>query len=251
MVSPPDKNQGGVGSVFGGDRVVAGFARDGNAIGFCSAALFDEPPGQQQLTCAHYLSRRGPGGWSTINPFPRYCPWDIESGGAGIHMVFFSPLSYERVLATVPEAESCPTSPFVAGAPLPSSNLYRFDYTTSPPTVNLLSPEQSFVQGASGPIGGSGRRSEAARSPVVMSAASREQSSRRLVKTTDPASSLTRIATPSNSQSAADIGTTHQITSAVARPEPCERFKRSAASLRLSSNAPQAGWVQSAHLRKD
>jgi hypothetical protein len=85
---------------------------------------------------------------------------------------------------------------------------------------------------SAGVIGGSGRGSEAARFPVVMGAASREQSSRRLIRTaghlhptaavrasspTDSArtaghpSSLTRIATASNSQPTADIRTTHQV----------------------------------------
>ena len=78
MVSPPDKN---LGNVPQGGQVTVGFSRDGQSAGFCSSALFGDPPPQQVFTCAPYVSVRsgdGPTGWETSSPFPKICKQDPD-----------------------------------------------------------------------------------------------------------------------------------------------------------------------------
>ncbi len=157
MVTPSDKNQGSAGGVggFGGDEVRATFSRDGGAVVFCTGSVFGEPPSQLGFTCAPYLSRRGAGGWSTVNPLPSYCMYDPVEGESGMRMAWFAPQSFDRVAVAMPEFASCATSPLVAGAPLDSSNIYRGDLSADPSSFDdLLSPEPSSQIRAPAFLGG-------------------------------------------------------------------------------------------------
>jgi NHL repeat-containing protein len=136
MVSPPDKNQGSVGS---NSELKAGFSRDGEAVAFCSRSLFGDPPPQMTFICGAYLSRRGPEGWRTSSPFPPFCRIDYDSGTGGEFHAFLSPGSFERVAIDLPEFASCPIPPLDPAAP-PGVNLYREDLTTDPFSFDLLTP---------------------------------------------------------------------------------------------------------------
>jgi hypothetical protein len=141
MVSPPDKNQGGV---SGSDVEIRGaFSRDGQAAAFCTSALSGDPPSQQSYLCAPYLSRRGAGGWSTVNPLPPYCVYSPESHS--FSEAYLAPQSFDRIAFIIPEASSCATSPLVSGAPLPSINLYRGDLGTGSPNFDLLGVSPSAL----------------------------------------------------------------------------------------------------------
>ena len=163
MVSPPDKNQGSVAGQGnrGGEGVSGGFSRDGEAVGFCTASLFGEPAGQMSFTCAQYLSRRGPEGWTTKNPLPKFCASDAQTGEAEIFIgpryVLLAPESFQRFAFSSPEFADCPTAPLVDGAPLDSTNIYRGDLTSDPTEFHVLTPQQSGEIGSSmvWPMGGS------------------------------------------------------------------------------------------------
>jgi len=137
MVSPTDKNQGGL------DEHYLAISRDGNAAAYLAPALFGEPAGQQGFLAAPYLSRRGPEGWSTANPFPHYCPIDSSSGGQASQGVFLSP-SLDQALIRNPESAGCAIPPLDPAAPLApggiTNNLYREDLTASPAAYDLLAP---------------------------------------------------------------------------------------------------------------
>jgi hypothetical protein len=146
MTTPTDKNQGSA-----PDGTAVGFSRDGQGVAFCSTALFGEPAGQMSFTCAPYISRREPSGWTTSAAGPRYCPMDRDSREFGSAMgVSPSPESYDRLVVTVPEAETCPIPPLDPTAPLPSNNLYREDGTTDPFSYDLLTPNPTDVVGGQG-----------------------------------------------------------------------------------------------------
>jgi len=139
LVSPPGKNQGAI------DLALAAFSRDGNGAAFCTSAIFGEPPGQQTFACAPYISRRGPGGWNTSSPFPRYCNVDPEAHNLFGRMELRLSSDFRRVALEVPESRSCPIPPLDPAAPLPSVNLYREDLTSDPPGYDLLAPAPSVL----------------------------------------------------------------------------------------------------------
>lgn len=77
MVSPVDKGGGAVarpGGLFGGGEIQA--AAGGGALTFSSATSFADPAAAPPVS--QYLSRRGPGGWSTAN-----ISGPLEPGGYG------------------------------------------------------------------------------------------------------------------------------------------------------------------------
>jgi hypothetical protein len=164
MVSPPDKNQGslgGRGNTNGSEGVHASFSRDGQAVAFCASSLFGEPSGQLSNTCAQYISRRGPGGWTTVNPLPRFCASDPFTGNGGVFAgsrnVLLAPQSFDRYAMATPEFAGCEFYPLVTGAPADSYNAYRGDLSTDPISFDLLTPNQSSGIGQNQlyPIGGS------------------------------------------------------------------------------------------------
>jgi hypothetical protein len=158
MVSPTDKNQGGLG------RKYLAVSRDGNSAAYLAPALFGEPAGQQDFLEARYLSRRGPDGWSTANPFPHYCPIDPSSGtisspGTKSFQEIFLSQNFDQALISNPESAGCPIPPLDPAASLPpngaTNNLYREDLTASP-AYELLAPRLgSGSIGRSAYIGGS------------------------------------------------------------------------------------------------
>ncbi len=140
MVSPPDKNQGGVDQYL--EHPNADFSRDGNAAAFCTTALFGEPPGQMGFDCAPYISRRTPTGWQTTNPFPPYCPSD-RAGSKSLMRVLLSS-NFEYAALTFPETAACPIPPLDPAAPLNlSANFYRQDLTTTPSSYDLLTTKSN------------------------------------------------------------------------------------------------------------
>jgi len=147
MVSPPDKNQGGVGPV---EKLLAGFSADGQGAAFCVRNLFGEPPAQMSFACGTYVSTRGPDGWSTMTPSPPLCRYDLDSGRVGPQQVVLPTQTYQRAAVIVPEAADCATSPLDPAAPLPAANLYREDMGTDPLHFDLLTT-------APGPTGFSDR----------------------------------------------------------------------------------------------
>jgi hypothetical protein len=165
MVTPTDKNQGGAAGrgLFGGEEAVASVSMDGEAVAFCTGSLFGEPAGQFTGACSPYLSRRGPGGWTTATPTPRYCFFDPTGGAlAGQPTSMLSAQSFERIAAAIPEYAGCPLSPLLPGAALPSQNLYRIGLTGGSADLNRLNPNTTegavgvFFSGSLlGAIGGS------------------------------------------------------------------------------------------------
>ena len=146
MVTPPDKNQGSAAGVAGsttgqiGEDMRMGFSTDGSGVAFCTSSLFGEPPAQQSITCAPYLSRRQASGWNSKSPFPRYCGFDDGSSAKSTFTVAYSPRSYDRLALSVSESEACAFPPLDPAAPLPAQNFYREDLTTDPFAFDLLTP---------------------------------------------------------------------------------------------------------------
>jgi hypothetical protein len=160
MVTPTDKNQGGAAGRggFGGEEYLASVSLDGNAVAFCTASLFGEPPSHMNGACAPYISHRGDGGWSTMYPFPEFCQLDAVNGGQGGATGFLAPQSFDRIAVVVPDLASCPFSPLLPGASFPSPNLYRVDLTADPFGLDLLSPNSTAASPtgpALEPLGGS------------------------------------------------------------------------------------------------
>ena len=141
MVSPPDKNQGSAPR-----GVIAGPSRDGNAVAFCTSALFGEPAAQMSgISCAPYLSTRTPSGWQTGFPFPQVCVSDHDGNNktplsfGGVMDVVLSP-NFERAAVERFESEACPLPPLDPAAALPGANFYRQDLSADPFEFDLLSP---------------------------------------------------------------------------------------------------------------
>ena len=154
MVSPPDKNVGGVAQ--GAGSLNATFAADANAAAFCTTAVFGEPPAQMPKACAVYVSRRGPSGWQTTSPFPPFCRNDRADGiNDGAQDIFLSP-NLDRAFLAQPETEACPFPRLDPAAPLPAKNIYREDLTTDPFSFDLLAPNQNDapIPSTNSPIGG-------------------------------------------------------------------------------------------------
>ena len=138
MVSPPDKNQGGVDvSAFSN----AGFSEDGNAASICTGAIFGEPPAQMSFACAPYISRRTPSGWQTTSPFPAFCKFDRGEGLINEGVAYMYPSAdYTHAVINQPETAGCQYPPLDPAAPMPSLNLYREDLTGDPLAFDLLAP---------------------------------------------------------------------------------------------------------------
>jgi len=163
QVTPPEKNYTDAENLAGvttdGE---AGVSLDGNTIGFCTTALFGDPAGQMTNLCAHYISRRTPGGWQTANPFPAYCHADPTVGSEeGSLSVFPSP-DFSRAIIRRPESPGCPIPPLDPSAPLTPSggpaiahNLYLQDLLADPPGFQLLNPEPGGAAFGEGVQGGS------------------------------------------------------------------------------------------------
>src|SRR5262249_34583500 len=130
MVSPPNKNFGDAGLV--GDIV----ARDGQAIQYGMFTGFGDPPGQVGFISTSYFSLRSPDGWHTRLPFEPEC---ID------HSSETQPYAYspnlDRIVIKHHEIESCPIPSLDAAAPPNQNNVYLGDYSTDPPTFQLLTPQ--------------------------------------------------------------------------------------------------------------
>jgi hypothetical protein len=137
MVTPPEKNQGGAVQGIGSYPV---YSPDGNSAAFCTSAIFGEPPPQQVGACSPYVSRRGPGGWSTSAPFPRFCRNDRENGANQGRADYQLSPNFERAVIEQAELPGCPFPQLTPGAPSPARNMYRMDLTTSPFSYDLLAP---------------------------------------------------------------------------------------------------------------
>ena len=93
MVSPVDKNQGGLESTA---RLHDRLSRDGEAAAFSRPDPLRRarrPAGPP--VAAPYLSRRGPEGWQTADPFPPLLPAPTSTGeiGGSTRLRFLSPTS--------------------------------------------------------------------------------------------------------------------------------------------------------------
>jgi hypothetical protein len=166
MVTPQDKNYTDPNhGILTPDHM--GISTTGDAIGFCSSALFGEPAGQIYSFCAPYVTRRTSAGWKTSNPFPptcRYAPGDLNPDeslyGEGGERVYPS-ADYSRFVVKITESESCSIPPLDPAAPLVhgsvSSNLYRQSQEATPFSYDLLNPRsgaersdeaQNFIGGS-------------------------------------------------------------------------------------------------------
>jgi hypothetical protein len=146
MVTPLEKNYTDADNVAGFLRDgTAGVSLDGEAVGFCTTALFGEPSGQMPFICAAYLSRRGAGGWLTENPFPSYCHIEPLSGNTQGAQTIYPSADFSTFAVRAPESAGCPIEPLDPAAPLipgkHSYNLYRGDLSIDPPDYDLLSPQ--------------------------------------------------------------------------------------------------------------
>jgi NHL repeat-containing protein len=144
MVSPVDKNYTDVDNTIAKERVAV-ISLDGNAISFCTTALFGDPPGQQVGGCAPYVSRRAAAGWHTTNPFGAYCESspDFGQGEGGVVYALPSP-DLSHFVQQRGEAANCPVAPLSPNAPLNPGgweyNIYRQDASDDPTEHTLLDP---------------------------------------------------------------------------------------------------------------
>jgi hypothetical protein len=145
MVSPAEKNYGDADKVATYHPDVSGVSPDGNSVGFCTTALFGDPPGRMTQYCAPYMSRRTSSGWQTAHPFPEYCHIDPRSGVSGGRLnVSVSP-DFSHFVIKVSESSGCPGQPLDPAAPLDdnnpngvASNLYVEDPSSNPFSYHLL-----------------------------------------------------------------------------------------------------------------
>ncbi len=143
MVSPPDKNQGSLTIENLGHPYLA-VSRNGDSAAFEATSQFADPPGQLSYFEAFYMSRRGPQGWSTAVPFPRYCPYDPPSDSQNVLQNVFLSEDFDRAIVKQPESASCPFPLLDPAAPLwpggsITGNLYREDFGAGP-AYDLLTP---------------------------------------------------------------------------------------------------------------
>ena len=140
MVSPPDKNLGGADKAVATSLPQAAVSRDGEAVAFCTASLFGDPAAQQAGLCGAYVSRRGPGGWQTTSPLPRFCRVDPVTGVTGGVGASLSP-NFDRAAVSLFESPSCDIQPLDPAAPAVARNLYRQDLTADPFDFDLLATQ--------------------------------------------------------------------------------------------------------------
>jgi hypothetical protein len=163
MVSPPDKNYTGAQNRAVYEGTNAGVSPGGNAVGFCTTALFGEPPGRMTAFCAPYIAKRGAGGWQTTHPFPEYCYTDPISGIGGFKLTVYPNMDYSRFVVGKGESAGCPIPPLSPVAPLRpatdgggiTQNLYFEDPTTEPFSYDLMSPKLSYEAYPPRVVGGS------------------------------------------------------------------------------------------------
>jgi hypothetical protein len=158
MVSPPDKNLGSV------DRTPVdsywNISTDGNSVGFCTYSLFGDLPPQMTLFCGPYLSQRDVAGWTTKNPIPSYCRYDLNGDNSAGYAEIALSADHSRAAMLLPEFESCDRPPLVPGAFTPGRNLYK-ESLNGNPDYALMTPLKPWVVGleplvSSGyPVGGS------------------------------------------------------------------------------------------------
>jgi hypothetical protein len=163
MVTPPDKNNGDIDhpTVLSAPKVAV--STDGNAVGFCGQPIFGENPSQLAGDCVGYVSRRGPDGWRTASPYPRYCRWDPTSGGFGSPLFWLSP-NLDHAVVSKFEPAGCSLDPSAPVTLSPDSNLYREDLNADPAdplSYQLLNPQltadptEHFTNQLGGFVGGS------------------------------------------------------------------------------------------------
>lgn len=126
MVSPPDKNFGGV---LSGKWRKGTVAPNGEAVAICPSSLFGEPSGVQSWTCAPYVSFRTASGWETKASHPYIC----RNGTQGSAVTPVS-VTYSHNLdnATLGEWEpqGCLLPPFAPGGTPGFENNYLRDEHT-------------------------------------------------------------------------------------------------------------------------
>jgi len=153
MVSPADKNQGGVDQSAFNEFQMA-LSRNGEAATFCTNALFGESVlGHSGQPCAPYLSKRTPTGWQTTDPVRPYCPYD-RNGFTGGQQGLLNP-DFDRVFIRLAESTHCAVQPIDPGAADQSFNLYRGDLTTSPSSFELVKSDSEYAGYDSVLLGGS------------------------------------------------------------------------------------------------
>jgi hypothetical protein len=143
QVSPIDKNYGDANS--GAFAInAAGVSIDGDAVGYCTTALFGEPTAQMMVSCSPYIARRTAGGWQTPNNLPPICRYDTVSGVEDGQLSLSPSADYSRVLVVKGESAGCPIAPLDPAAPLvdgaTSFNLYLQDPSVDPAAYQLLNP---------------------------------------------------------------------------------------------------------------
>lgn len=151
QVSPVDKNGN---DVDANNALLNGYvmnaAWNGEAAMFCSTAQFGEPPSPAMTTgCNHYVSRRGPDGWTTSALTPLACSYnhDAEAGKYFAYTRGLSPNMDKYVVShpDLPAESSCKIPPLDPNAATPGNNLYLGTLTAGSPTYQLLNPANGLL----------------------------------------------------------------------------------------------------------
>jgi hypothetical protein len=142
LVSPPDKNFGGVDFA---PLFKAATAPDGEAADFCTASgLPTDPPGQVTGACSNYISRRAASGWETNAMNPYACSVFSVEG-----MQSMPTLNLDYALVGVPmQSEFCSIPTLAPGAPSTGEGfaLYRENLLADPFSFKSLAPLSTGVQ---------------------------------------------------------------------------------------------------------
>ncbi len=142
LVSPPDKNFGGVDFT---PLFTAATAPDGEAANFCTASgLPTDPPGQATGACTNYISRRAADGWGTRNMNPYACSVFSFLGTPSTPTLN---LDYALIGAPL-QGDFCSVPALVPGAPTTGKGfaLYREKLVADPFSIDLLAPLATDVK---------------------------------------------------------------------------------------------------------
>jgi hypothetical protein len=147
MVSPADIS---LGIPDGSIQPGALTAWNGEAVSFCTDAVFGDEPNMNGSVCDNNLVQRGAAGWRLKGLYPPFCPADFGETVLNAQIAFSRPVGFSPNLDLEafirPESSSCTAHPALdPAAPQPALNLYRKNLAGASPEYALLASKPAAV----------------------------------------------------------------------------------------------------------